>query len=302
MLKTEQLPEVRQRFPLVQWYLPAGILLAAVIGTWVYFVQTVQGQLVDAVTWETAGQRLQFLRGPVRTLLALLPEIVGVLAVLTFLVLTLIKKRFFASGVALVMFLAANASAQVLKHWIFLRPDLGTGIPYYTGNSLPSGHTVFASAAGFALMLVAHPRQRSWVSIVAVTLAVAVGAGTFMETWHRPADMMAGYFLAGGCALLAAGYMANRGPQENHLLQLEAGHVSPVAVWLTGIGLVISAASLVFFALAGGVAELSYPFPAFSLWHYLAGLALSTGPGVFTFGLVLWRLEAARPSPLSPAP
>ncbi len=296
MLKTERMPQIRQRFPLAQWYLPAGILFAAVIGTWVYFVQTAQGQLVDAITWETAGQRLQFLRGPVRTLLAFLPEIVGVLAVLTFLGLTLIKKRFFASGVALVMFLAANASAQVLKHWIFLRPDLGTGIPYYTGNSLPSGHTVFAAAAGFALLLVAQPRHRSWVSIVAVSLAVAVGAGTFIETWHRPADMMAGYFLAGGWALLAAGFLANRGPQENQLLQLEAGSVSAVALWLTGLGLAVSAVSIVFFALAGGVAELSYPFQVFSLWHYLAGLALSTGPGFLTFGVVLWRLEAARPS------
>ncbi|MFC0581711.1 phosphatase PAP2 family protein [Micrococcoides hystricis] len=239
---------------------------------------------------------MQFLRGPVQQLLNVLPEVVAVLAVLAFLVLTLAKKRFFASGIALAMFLVANVSAQVLKHWIFSRPDLGTGIPYYTGNSLPSGHTVFAAAAGFSLILVARPRQRPWVAVLAVVLSSAVAAGTFIETWHRPADMMAGFFLAAAWALVAAAILANRGPQENQLLVADPGGTSPVSIWLILGGLALIAAAVAFFALAGGIQALRYPFAAFSMWHYLAGLALSIGPGLLSYGAVLWRLQTVRPA------
>lgn len=294
--ETRTLPRLANRYPLPQWLVPAGLLFAAVIGTWVFFVQTVRGQLIDAVTWETADQRMQFLREPVRVLLGALPEVVGVLAIVAFLVLTLVQRRYFASLIALAMFLVANGSAQILKHFIFDRPDLGTGIPYYTGNSLPSGHTVFAAAAGFALVLVAQPRQRPWVAVLAATLACAVGAGTFIETWHRPADMIAAYFLAGAWTLAAAAILANRGPQENILLADDPGGISPVAIWMTLLGLLVSGLSVLFFWLAGGWDSImGYPFEAYSLWHYLAGLALSVGPGLLTYGVVLWRMMTVKP-------
>jgi membrane-associated phospholipid phosphatase len=275
----------------------AGLLLAV----FTVFVTTSTGQLAEFMALEAATHRLASLHGSVTVVLDFLPQIVGVIGVAVFGVLTVWRRRWFASLVAAAGFAGANLTTQVLKNVVLVRPELDNGVPYYTGNSLPSGHTTFATAAALAVFLMVAPRWRPVTAAVGALFATAVGAGTFVEAWHRPADMAAAYLVAAFWALTAGWVILRTGPDWNTAGRVSARFPHPagrpgwdVALWAGGI-LAVAGAWLAFLA-AGGVAVLD-PDPAWhSGWHFLAGLLFSVGPGLLVFGFLatFFRWQSGR--------
>lgn len=281
-------PRLRPARSTWAWALAMALAVAGVAVVFRVFVTTQPGQLSEYLALEAATHRLEGLRGSSLTVLNRLPQIVGVAGVVVFLVLTVYRRRWFASLLAALAFGAANLTTQVLKNWVLVRPDLDNGVPYYTGNSLPSGHTTFAAAAVVAVFLMVAPRWRPLTAAVGALFATAVGAGTFIETWHRPADMVAAYLvaafwgLAAGFVILRTGADWNTRGTRSRRYPHPGGHPG----WDGALGLagaVLTAGAWLAFARAGGTAALT-PDPAwFSGWHFLSGLLMATGPGLLVF-------------------
>jgi len=285
------------------WAWLASVVSAAALLVAVYtvFVTTSTGQLAEHVTVEAADHRLQELRGAGLVILNRLPEIVGAVGVLVFLVVTVWRRRWLASLIAAASFAAANLTTQLLKNVLLVRPELDNGVPCYTGNSLPSGHTTFAAAAAVAVFLVVAPRWRPATAAMGALFSTVVGAGAFIETWHRPADMVAAYLvaafwgLAGGYAILRTGAEWNTLTPKSQGIPRPAGNPWwEVALWVSGA--VLTAGVWGSFLAAGGAAALTAEPQWNSGWHYLGGLLLSTGPGLLVFGALstFFRLEAGR--------
>lgn len=279
------------------------LLLVAVYGV---FVTTSTGQLAEHVAVQAAETRLQSLRGPGLAVLRWLPQIVGALAVATFLVVTVWRRRWLASLIAVAVFGAANVTTQLLKNVLLVRPELDNGVPYLTGNSLPSGHTTFAAAAAVAVFLVVAPRWRPATAALGAVFATAVGAGAFIETWHRPADMVAAYLVAafwglvGGYAILRTGAEWNTVARRQHDPSPAGSPLWEVALWLGGLAL--TAGVWLSYEMVGGLDALSADRPWNSGWHYLGGLLASTGPGLLVFAALatFFRLEVGRAPALTP--
>ncbi len=286
------------------WVLAMVTAAAALLVVFDLFVTTQTGQLVEFMALEAASHRLEGIQGFALAVLTRLPQIVGAAGVVVFLALTVYRRRWFASLVAALSFAAANLSTQVLKNWVLVRPDLDNGVPYYTGNSLPSGHTTFAAAAAVAAFLMVAPRWRPLTAAIGAVFTTAVGAGTFVETWHRPSDMVAAYLVAAFWGL-AGGYVILRTrPTWNMRGRPTRRYPHPTGnpLWdgLTGLaGVVLTAGAWLAFEQAGGVSALS-PDPQWhSGWHFLTGLLLSTGPGLLVFaGLsAFFRWQSGRRRP-----
>lgn len=283
------------------WVLAMAASVAVLWAVYGIFVTTSTGQLAEHLAMEAARTRLQSLRGPGLVVLRWLPEIVGALAVATFLVVTVWRRRWLASLIAFAAFGAANVTTQLLKSVFLVRPELANGIPFQIGNSLPSGHTTFAAAAAIAVFLVVAPRWRPATAALGAAFATAVGAGAFVETWHRPADMVAAYLvaafwgLAGGYAILRTGAEWNTVARRRRQYPSSAGSPSwEVALWLSGVA--VTAGAWGAFMVAGGTASLTAEPLWNSGWHYVGGLLFSTGPGLLVFAALatFFRIEAGR--------
>lgn len=105
-----------------------------------------------------------------------------------------------------VMILGANVTTQVLKRVVLTRPLMvDQGELASVGNSLPSGHTTVAMTIAVAAMVIAPPRLRPWLGGLTGTYAALVGAATVSAGWHRPSDVIAATFVAGGWGALVGG-------------------------------------------------------------------------------------------------
>jgi membrane-associated phospholipid phosphatase len=71
-------------------------------------------------------------------------------------------------------------------------------------EALPSGHATAAMALAFAGVLAVPRRARIPAALLGSGLAVAVGASVIAWGWHYPSDVLAGYLLATGWALVIA--------------------------------------------------------------------------------------------------
>lgn len=280
------------------WVLAAAVTAALLLLLYRVFVTTQTGQLAEFMALEAATHRLEGLRGSTLAVLNRLPEIVGVAGVGVFLVLTVYRRRWFASLVAAMAFGAANLTTQLLKNWVLVRPDLDNGVPYYTGNSLPSGHTTFAAAAVVAVFLMVAPRWRPLTAAVGAVFATAVGAGTYIETWHRPADMVAAYLVAAFWGLVAGYVILRNGLDWNIRGTRSARHPHPgghplwdAALWAAGAAMLLGA--WWGFESAGGTAALTAEPDWNSGWHFVYGVLFATGPGLLVFaalsGFFRWQ-------------
>lgn len=102
-------------------------------------------------------------------------------------VVALLRGRVALAFGAAVVLVGANVTAQVLKHTVLDRPDLGFG----TLNSLPSGHTTVVASAVGAALLVAPGSLRPVVALAGGFATTLTGASTIVAGWHRPADVVA---------------------------------------------------------------------------------------------------------------
>ncbi len=127
---------------------------------------------------------------------------------LTCLLIALLRGRLGLALGALVVIAGANATSQVLKHYVFTRPDHGFG----TLNSLPSGHTTVVASSVGAALLVAPSVLRPLIGLAGGFATTLTGASTIVAGWHRPADVVAA--LAVSLAWTAAVALVLHGPRQ----------------------------------------------------------------------------------------
>ncbi|MFP3466965.1 phosphatase PAP2 family protein [Leifsonia sp. SIMBA_070] len=178
-----------------------GALVSAALFAAVYliFVRSYIGQIIDerafagADAWK--GAVIEF----AHTFLNALPVASVVIGAVIAVAIVLVRRNWLVFGVAVGAAVGANVSTQVLKYTILSRPEKGVDVGL--SNSLPSGHTAVAASAALVVFLLAAPKFRPLAAVVGSVFAIAAGASTLVEQWHRPSDVVAGMLVVAfwGC-------------------------------------------------------------------------------------------------------
>jgi len=108
-----------------------------------------------------------------------------------------------AAGVLLLL-AATSVSSQVLKV-VLAHPRYSESIPaggHVASEAFPSGHATAAMSLALGAVLVAPRHLRPAAALLGATFAVAVGFSVVSLGWHFPSDVVGGYLLATGWALL----------------------------------------------------------------------------------------------------
>lgn len=285
------------------WIIGILVCCAVFIAVYEYFVRSNSGQWVEYAMLDAAAERVRSLSARGLDLWWLSPVIIALPAVI-FLVIVLARQRFLAGLIAAGSVVGANLSTQVLKTLWLERPDLDNGVPYWTGNSLPSGHTTLAASMAVAVFLVSSPRQRPFVAVLAAFYAGLVGAYTFTETWHRPADVIAAYLVVAVWALIGGWLVMRTGPEWNTAVVDYEPETAPLAglAWFLGVSLTLVA--VLCFLFSGGWSGIALAGEEPSLWHWFAGLLFSIGPGFLmaAAGINLFGAETGRRQRGAPVP
>lgn len=203
--------------------------VAGLIGTYYFFVQTTTGQYIDeSALVEAAAISAQ--AGQASTqLLDSLPAISLVGSAIVVLFVTVIRRRWAEAGIAVAACIGANAATQILKEFLPIRPD--RGVVTLELNSLPSGHTTLAASAAAALFLMSSPKWRPFAGFVGGTFAIASGASTVINQWHRPADVIAAFLLVGAFMIPAGWLVVRRGSWNSW--DGFGGHLGSARIWIT---------------------------------------------------------------------
>ena len=266
-----------------------GALLcaAAVAVTYWAFVRTTTGQLADESAWREAEGAMPGTKLPVLQFLDSLPLLSLFIAGAVVLAVTIKRRRLAPAVIALGTFAAANVSSQLLKRFFFDRPD--RGVVTLDFNSLPSGHTTLAASAAAVVFLLASPRWRPAVAAVGGSYAVLAGAATFINLWHRPADVVASFLVVGTWTLIGGLIMLRVTPDWNYWPPGGRGRgTAPVfaaVCWIPGLlALVISVGCYLYAtksmtALGSSEAMLLY---------FWSGLGLIIGVGYVLSALACW--------------
>lgn len=247
-----------------------------------YFVRSNSGQLIEFAMFHAAEHRQDAMAERGLTLGWLLNLSIAV-PVLFFVIITLVRQRFIAAGIAVATFIGANITTQLLKNVWLERPDLDNGV-LWLNNSMPSGHTTLAAGAAVAVFLVSAPRQRPFMGFLVAFFATAVGAFTFIATWHRPADIISAYLVVGAWGLIG-GWLIMRAEERWNTVTLEKdtspGGFAGLA-WFLGV--ILTVAALLCFLFAGGWGAITHAINSTSTWHWVAGILFSVGPGFLIAG------------------
>lgn len=283
------------------WIVLIALMAAGLWATFTFFVTSSRGQVLDHAALASANVRIESLHTVSVSLLAELPIVVASIAAIGFLVLTLWRRRWAASLIVALTFGAANLTTQALKT-VLERPDLPNGVPYYTGNSLPSGHATFATAAFIAVFLLVAPRWRSAVALIGTIFAATIGIATFLDGWHRPADIVAAYLVVGIWTLIGGLVVFKLSSPWNIISpRSQAQHISlsEILLWLMAIGGLGGAVALV--VVSGNAAEMPATLEGFvptGRW-FIFGALLVAGSASLVFGILasFFRWEAGREAP-----
>jgi membrane-associated phospholipid phosphatase len=108
-------------------------------------------------------------------------------------------------AVGIFAFMAATSVSSQLLKIVFAHPRVPPILGYVVGpEALPSGHATAAMSLAFAGVLAVPRRARIPAALLGSGLALAVGASVIAWGWHYPSDVLAGYLLATGWALVIA--------------------------------------------------------------------------------------------------
>jgi membrane-associated phospholipid phosphatase len=195
-----------------------AVAVASAVGvwlTWRVFVTLYTGQRVDQVVFEGAelGRgRLWQVAEPVLDVVSV-PYIALVL--LAAVLIATVRRRWELAMQVAVLMGGANLTTQVLKHWVFDRPDLGItpGAP----NALPSGHTTAAASVSAALVFVVPPRARPWAAVLGALYTSVTGVSTLIGRWHRPSDVVAAVLVVLAWSALACAATSRTSPVTRRL-------------------------------------------------------------------------------------
>ena len=263
----------------------ALVCAAGVAATYWFFVRTTTGQLAD----ESAFKEAELIRAgddlPVISFLDNLPLISVFMAVIVVVFVTILRHRISPAVIALGTFAAANISSQLLKRTVLDRPD--RGVVTLDFNSLPSGHTTLAASAAAAVFLLASPRWRPLAALFGGSYAVLAGAATFLNLWHRPADVVASLLVVAAWTLVGGLVMMRTNPDWNcwPVSGPAQGQAKVIAVLCAVPGILATAVSLgLYFYARWDSAPVAIAAPL----YFWAGLALITGVGFLISSLACW--------------
>jgi undecaprenyl-diphosphatase len=115
------------------------------------------------------------------------------------------RRRFRAALVMLVAVPLAGVTSSILKELIAReRPELVPHLDLVTSLSYPSGHAANAAAVLLlGALLLARKRKALWIGL-AVVGAALVGLSRMALGVHYPSDVLGGWMLGTGFALIAA--------------------------------------------------------------------------------------------------
>jgi membrane-associated phospholipid phosphatase len=98
-----------------------------------------------------------------------------------------------------------SVSSQVLKELLAYPRPQAPGLDFTLGpRAFPSGHATAAMSLALAAVLAAPRRGRPAAAMLGALFALAVGASLVAGGWHFPSDVVGGYLLATGWALVLA--------------------------------------------------------------------------------------------------
>ncbi|MBA3263479.1 MAG: phosphatase PAP2 family protein, partial [Thermoleophilaceae bacterium] len=106
-------------------------------------------------------------------------------------------------ALTVIAFVAATSVSSQLLKILLSHPRMPPILDYTLGpEALPSGHAAAAMSLALAGVLVAPRRGRLAAAVIGSGLALGVGASVVVWAWHFPSDVLAGYLLATGWALV----------------------------------------------------------------------------------------------------
>lgn len=170
-----------------------GSLLLA---TYAIAVHTRRGRLLDGASLRGAVGTRSSVSDVVEGLLdaVSIASLLGAAVLLVLIALARLRRELALAAVVVVV--GSNVSTQVLKRYVFDRPDLGLDeTTPATLNSLPSGHSTVAFSVAVALVLVLPVRLRAPAAAVGVGYATLTALATLSAGWHRPSDSVAAFLV-----------------------------------------------------------------------------------------------------------
>ena len=189
------------------------VSMAALAGTYYFFVRTTTGQFIDESALVEAVEIHGTAGKAANKLLDWLPALSLLISAVVVLIVTVLKRRWTAAGIAVAACVGANVATQILKDIVPDRPY--RGIETLELNSLPSGHTTLAASAAAAVFLMVSPRWRPLAGFLGGSFAVATGVSTLINQWHRPADVVAAFLVVAVFMLPAGWLIIRKGPRWN---------------------------------------------------------------------------------------
>lgn len=194
----------------------------ATVAVYRVFVGTEPGQMVDQALLEQAAALPAVVSHSATAVLSVFTVPFVLVACAVPPVVALLRRSPWHAVAALVLVAGANITTQVLKGYVFERPDLlALGAP----NSLPSGHTTVAASIALGLAVIAPPALRIPAAVTGLAASLVVGTATIVAGWHRLSDVAAALLVAMAWAglVLALGVFRPRAAPRTSLRPAEAG-------------------------------------------------------------------------------
>ena len=273
-----------------------AVALAAVgvWGCWRVFVRSARGQVFEEFALRGSRIGAWRLDDQASALLDMVSTPALVLAMLLVVILGAIRGQWVSGVAAAAAVAGANISTQVLKAWVFDRPEFpGDGVAV-SGNSLPSGHTTVAASVMFALVLVIPPALRALMAWLGVGVITAFGFATLVNQWHRPSDTVAAVLVVtawASAAVFVIRLVAWAGGRP--MVRSRPGVAFVVLLLLAVIALGIAG----FCGYVTWNADLASATRTTQFAAYAGGAALLGAATFAGLGMVLAMLQSAKPDP-----
>ncbi|MGA9346454.1 MAG: phosphatase PAP2 family protein [Nocardioidaceae bacterium] len=228
------------------WLVAAAVgSLGLVVAIYVVAVRTTRGRVLDGASLRGAAQSRSSATDLVQRLLDAVSVASLVIAVLSLVIIALLRFRRDLAVAAVVVVLGSNLTTQVLKR-VLPRPDLGLSeTTPATLNSLPSGHTTVAFSIAVALVIVSPIALRPLLAVAGTIYASATALATLTAGWHRPSDSLAAFFIVTAWAAGTQVYVVRGQPVDDaDSLEFDRGatpaRMARAAVYLLAFSLVLA--------------------------------------------------------------